>query len=492
MAKITSRGFIDDGSDDLQIDDDLVVAGDVEFKGQVIGITTTVGGASLADDVQVFEDPGAFTWTKPADAFSRALLRIRSAGCGGAGGAATADATKPCYGGGAGGGGGWFERWIDFADLGATESGSIGGGGLGGAGGVAGATEDGGDGTPGGNTFFGGWGFLHGGGAFGPSHGGGNGDAQTPAGNPYVGTNSNGGGLNVTADGSVSTGPLAGPFETVAALEGQAGRESTYGGGEGGCAGPNDQNNAGDGGHSLFGSAGGGAGGGVCAPKHLFEGSPSIMSETQTVTLVVVSMLSLYTPGQDGVGDVVHGILRDSSIIGTALEVRFNVTGNTSDAPHTATIHGTTLTGGYQSQTVVVDNLDGGGAFVADGAWYFINRIDFTAGAGTGAQIFVDVLQFTDATAGGAGGTTGAQIYQGLDAPAEHAGDGVDGLDGASVPGHGGCGGSGGGGSATNPGGKGGDGGSAGGGGGGGGGSRTQGGAGGAGSSGIVTVRCMA
>lgn len=222
-----------------------------------------VSGAWLGEagsEVQTFSTAGAATWTKPAKG-TRAFVQVWGAGASG-GRAGTTDA------GGGGGGGDYNEWWFDLADLGATETVTVGGGG-------PSQTVDESNGVAGGNSSFGSHLVAYGGGggtgatANSGSGGGGGGVAGAGASTSSSAVGGNGGTGAIAGTGG---GAQAGLGGTSA-----AGSDSIYGGGGGGGGGAisaggksvwgggggggNTTANGGDGGSSWYGGGGGGSSG---------------------------------------------------------------------------------------------------------------------------------------------------------------------------------------------------------------------------------------
>lgn len=169
-------------------------------------------------DVQTFTGSG--TWTDPGNV-TKVLVMLWAAGGGGA--------RETTQGGGGGGGGAHAVAWFDVADTGATETVTIG------AGGIAISGSDA-DGNGGGNSTFGSLLTVFGGG------GGNSGAAQGGGGGGLFAVGSSGGGAG--------GGPLGG-----AVGSGGDGGASTFGGGGGG-----DGGGTFDGGVSVDGGGGGGGG----------------------------------------------------------------------------------------------------------------------------------------------------------------------------------------------------------------------------------------
>lgn len=130
--------------------------GDVSLARSASGVLDvtgklTVGGKEPASVTrQIFTASG--TWTKPAGAKT---VWVRAVGGGGGGGGASASVAGAHSKGGGGGGGEYAERWFTGAELGATETVTIGAAGVGG---------NGGGGGSGGVTSFGSWFSCNGGG----------------------------------------------------------------------------------------------------------------------------------------------------------------------------------------------------------------------------------------------------------------------------------------------------------------------------------------
>lgn len=212
------------------------------------------GGGAGSIDYQVFDTPGSFTWTKPALG-TRAF--VEGWGAGGSGGRTS---TGFNYGG-AGAGGSYVAMWFDLADLGATETGSVGAGG-------ASVTSDG-NGNAGGNSSFGAWLTAYGGGRGGGSAsgvhagGGGGGGQGSVGGNASAGTPGTAGTdiAGGTAEGSGGGGGAT-ANDGSSAVTGGGGGGGDHGGnggksGWGGGGGGGGNNPGGTGGTSKFGGAGG-------------------------------------------------------------------------------------------------------------------------------------------------------------------------------------------------------------------------------------------
>ncbi len=228
---------------------------------------------ALPPQINIFTSSG--TWTKPAGAKTVNVQLLGGGGGGGSGRKDIAGITKS--GGGGGGGGGWFVSAVPASVLGATESVTIGAGGIGGAG-VTG-NANGSAGGQGGSTTFNS--MLAGGGAGGQggltaSGAGGAGSMQANAGGAagtsgIVGQSGNPGTAGSTSQIGGPGGAGAGGVTAagVAAAGGPGGRSNAINlaGGTSGAiagAGGNGLNNA-QASSGLFapGSAGGAGGGGV-------------------------------------------------------------------------------------------------------------------------------------------------------------------------------------------------------------------------------------
>lgn len=224
-------------------------------------LRTPTGGTIGPINVQTFDSSG--TWTKPAGYAAGSRVYIQAWGGGGSGGRNSVSGR-----GGGGGGGGYIEEWLNLSQLGATETISVGAGGVS----RTGSDQAGANGNP---TTVGSLVFV-GAGAGGPSQnpgiGGGGGGQLSSAnganpGNPLV---SAGFGFTITNIGSGCTVQYAVTSVDVAYVgqgaitrgsSSNSGREFSgpmdgfwHGGGGGGSTG------SGAGANSVFGGAGGGAG----------------------------------------------------------------------------------------------------------------------------------------------------------------------------------------------------------------------------------------
>lgn len=191
----------------------------ISFFGSALNMT------GFTANVQQFDTAGANTWTKPTGPFSMAL--VRAWGGGGSGGRGSLD-----LGGGGGGGGVYIERLYALSSLGATETMTIGAGGV--TRSIAGQP-----GQEGGTTTFSSGANLL------TAYGG-------RGGTSVLGDNNGGRGGSVISAGG--TDGSAGGTGTQNA-PGTAGSFGIYSGGGGGGGDP-----GGDGGNSLYGGAGGGGG----------------------------------------------------------------------------------------------------------------------------------------------------------------------------------------------------------------------------------------
>ena len=196
--------------------------------------TVSTGGMEL--DVQVFDTPGASTWTKP-DGASMVHILVVSGGAGGGGGRRGAAGTGRMCGAG-GGGGALSEGWFRADDLPATMDVVVGAGGSGGSA----ATSD-------------------------STNGGGGNDGE----DSYVGSTTDWLGLtNSTVIGAVGGELGQGGIQATSAQPGPRGGYGTYDGGEGGQT---DDQQGTEGGWSSRGGAGGGSGGGIDPSNNNFIGS---------------------------------------------------------------------------------------------------------------------------------------------------------------------------------------------------------------------------
>lgn len=200
-------------------------------------------GFSNVLNYQVFTGSG--TWTKPASGVNDFVF-IQAWGAGGGGGGSVTGGTSRQ--GAGGGGGAYAEAKFRLSDLLATETVTIGAGGVGNSAAA---------GSVGGNTTFGAHLTAFGGGGGGQGNssvgGGAGGAGVTSVGNSGgVGTAGAGGSLLGGASGSSGSDSTFGGGGGATAGNG-AGGNSYYGGGGGGS-------NGGVGGNSIYGGGGGGAG----------------------------------------------------------------------------------------------------------------------------------------------------------------------------------------------------------------------------------------
>lgn len=208
------------------------------FSIQADGTLTFNRGSVGLQRLLTFTTPGTFTFTK-ASFPGLTRVRVRVVGGGGAGAGANADAGESVSRAG-GGGGGYSESVLDAADLGASETITVGAGGTN----VAGNT----DGDNGNQSSFGGFVMARGGaGATAVMPSGVNPDARagSPGGSPGIG--------QITTAGG-SGGPCIRTSATV--VLGGAGGDSGGGYGQGGIARAGDTDGA-DG--RGYGGGGGGA-----------------------------------------------------------------------------------------------------------------------------------------------------------------------------------------------------------------------------------------
>lgn len=210
-------------------------------------------------DFQSFDASG--TWTKPTGYGANSAVRIQAWGAGASGGRAGAG-----DGGGGGGGGACIERWMVLSELGATETVTIG------AGGIA-QTVDNSNGAAGGNTTFGALVTAYGGGGGGGNlagGGGGGGGGGTlsaggtstsgsggDGGDGFFGEDDNGGGSGGNQDGGDSIYGGGGGSSGMNATPGLRGGDTVWGGG-GGSGGSESGVSPGTGGNSVHGGGGGG------------------------------------------------------------------------------------------------------------------------------------------------------------------------------------------------------------------------------------------
>jgi lysophospholipase L1-like esterase len=267
----------------------LVIESDtLKWKiGDAATTYTSLTYGSRSMDVQIFTASG--TWTKPANGKLTSIFGIAGGGGGGAGFGAAAG-TARC-GGGGGGAGGVIRMQIPTADLGATETVTVGAAGTGGVAGGAAATAGGatafgtragalagGAGGAGGNAVAG----TAGGSGFGNHFTGNTGGASSATGGAAgnsasaYGPSGGGAGGGVTTANAASAGGLAGfalgtvnAFTSGGAATGAAGTAGTAStchdaGSGGGGGGGNTSGTGGAGGAGgIYGAGGGGGGGGT-------------------------------------------------------------------------------------------------------------------------------------------------------------------------------------------------------------------------------------
>ena len=187
-------------------------AGDTLQWSREAGWSIITGTSQARYTFNVYNTPGAATWTKPAG-LKGAMVFVGAAGGGGGSGARLA-AGNNRFGGGGGGGGSWFIQYFDANSLASTVAITVGAGGTGGAAILVDGTNGVG-GNTGGQSQFGGMialgGFGGGGGSTSSGSGGGNPGAALNL--PYSGLGSSGGtsNTNTTATaGSPGFGVLSG------------------------------------------------------------------------------------------------------------------------------------------------------------------------------------------------------------------------------------------------------------------------------------------
>jgi len=180
------------------------------------------------------------TWTKPS---SGTMVLVQAWGAGGSGGAGSEDDDGNAAGNGGGGGSGAYtERWINFAELGSTETVTVGAGGA-----AKVETDNSANGNPGGVSSFGSIVYAYG--------GGGGGSSTSPSAVSYGG---GGGGLFGVGDNGDTTaiGEAGAPGTPLYGGNGLAVGIYSVVGGKGTGAG----GGSGAGSDSIFSGAGGGGG----------------------------------------------------------------------------------------------------------------------------------------------------------------------------------------------------------------------------------------
>lgn len=238
----------------VKVDNSTITA-----SGGVLSVPAGPGGgapSAVQVDSYTTSSGSPFTWSKPSGAKSITVICF---GAGGGGGGGVGGNASSVRGAGAGGGGGaWNSRTFRSADIGGSETVTVGAGGTLGTAGSGGLGSSGGDG---GSSSFGSWLFAGGGGGgprgltVGATSGGSGGGT---AGNGLTG-----------ASGGVAGG-LPGQSSTAVGVAGAgggapntgAGKQAEYGGGGGGHV-PNSGGAGTAGGDSISGGGGGGSGGGI-------------------------------------------------------------------------------------------------------------------------------------------------------------------------------------------------------------------------------------
>lgn len=280
----------------------------VPYDLAVASYSPTVG-ATITSDVYTSSD----TWTKSTDApggTATSLVRIVAFGAGGAGGGGLAGAASSDRGGGSGGGGGArVERWVLLGDLGTTETVTVA---VTNTGAAAGA-----DGNPGGTSSFGAFvsAFGGGGGKAGnaSNRAGGTGGGSGKVGQTSTSATIEGGGPTWSTNvGGVSAGGGSGTASSMAAT---AFQNAEWGGAAGGSVQPA-TGTANPGGQSLFGGAGGGAGGSIITANTITQ--PAVGGTVRSWTIGGGGGASAGVSDQDGTPAPTQGTDATASTVGEA------------------------------------------------------------------------------------------------------------------------------------------------------------------------------
>lgn len=210
--------------------------------------------------IQTFTSSGTYT---PTDAANLKVANVIAFGAGGGGGGGALQAAgAACSGGAAGGGGARTFGWFSAAQIGASQSVTIGAAGTGGAAQTGAGALAGNNGTAGGATAFGAGNLL-------VANGGGFGAGGQLAGNSGGGAGAAGGVAGANGSGGTGgTGILGGG----SGGSGAAGANSSFpGAGAGGAGGPNAAAGT-QGGGTVDAASGGGSGGGITAANATANG----------------------------------------------------------------------------------------------------------------------------------------------------------------------------------------------------------------------------